>query len=236
MASLKERLVNRSATYQSNETQKETERQLVVLEISGQVWNELVGVFENLTEQELCGMVVISLRIDSANELSYTVTTEESGTVHKITIPHACTVDDVKEALGQVFDSAKAESIETRRCGYVWQFIYAPPADEDEMMVMETSPSFPVVADDNFIQKLQELKLRYEEVDKSAIGIVNAVGYDDLEELKKKLKKVNTDTKMEEKSERERLSNTIGAYNAKRSGDLDSILQEFFALAESIIK
>jgi len=236
MASLKERLVNRTASYQSTETQKETERQLAVLEISTQVWNELVGVFENLTEQQLLETVVISLRIDSVNELSYSVTTEQAGAVHKIAIHHTCTEDDLKEALGQVFDSAKAESIDTRRCGYVWQFIYAPPSEEEELSVMETSPAFPVTADDDFIRKLQDLKLRYEEVDKSAFGVVKAAGFDDVEELKKKLKKVNAETRSEERPEREKLSTIIGAYNAKRSGDFESILQEFFALAESIVK
>lgn len=235
MASLKERLINRSNSYQNTETQKETERQLVVLEVSTQVWNELLGVFENLTDQELCGMVIISLRIDSVTELSYTVTSEQSGMVHKIAIPHTCTVDDLKDALSEAFNLAKSDNIDTRLCGYTWQFIYAPPSVEEESTAMEMSPHFPV-ADNDFLQKLNELKERYEGVDKIAIGIVNAVGYDDLEELKKQLKKVNADTKREEKSEREKLSNAIGAYNAKRSGDLEVLLQEVIALAESVAK
>jgi len=235
MASLKERLINRTNSYLNTETQKETERQLVVLEVSTQVWNELLGVFENLTDQELCGTVIISLRIESAAELSYTVTTEQSGMVHKIAIPHTCTVDDLKDALNEAFNLAKADNIDTRLVGYSWQFIYAPPTEEEEVTTMETSPNFSVT-DGDFLQKLNDLKERYQGIDKIAMGIVNAVGYDDLEELKKQLKKVNADTKRDEKSEREKLSNAIGAYNAKRSGDLEAILQEVFALAESVAK
>ncbi|MCL2634310.1 MAG: hypothetical protein FWD34_07350 [Oscillospiraceae bacterium] len=233
MASLKERLDSRSNTFQSSESQKETERLQKVSEISNQVWNELRGVFENLSDEDLCNTVTISVRIESLTDYTYTVSSDNSGKVKNITVTYKCTIEDLQESLSEAFALAETDSIATFRCGYVWQFIYSPPFSDDEHgNEMELAPA--AVFDDNFMLKLLELKDRYAGIDAIAVTTINTVGYDNIEELKKQLKKVNGDTKSDEKSERERLSGAVGAYSAKRAGELEAILKETFEMLEKI--
>ncbi|MDR0197629.1 MAG: hypothetical protein LBI36_05350 [Oscillospiraceae bacterium] len=237
MAKLKELLDSRSNTFLMTEAEKEAERQRKISEIAEQVWKELYGVFANLTDEELAGTVIVSIRLDNSGNFIYTVSCDPECTPHAVISAHKCPAEDLRDALDHAFVLAQIDSIPTKRCGYIWQFIYSPDDDEDASSgEMTTDLSQGFYPDDAFVQKVAKLKERYAEADGVAINAIVSVGYDSLEELKKQLKKVNSETKNEEKPERERLSNAMGAFNAKRANELESVLKEAFDLMDELTK
>ncbi|MDR0222092.1 MAG: hypothetical protein LBI38_00945 [Oscillospiraceae bacterium] len=232
MAKLKELLDSRSNTFLMTEAEKEAERQRKVSEIAEQVWKELYGVFANLTDEDLASTVIVSIRLDNSGNFIYTVSCDPESSPRAIISAHKCPPEDLREALDQAFVLAQSDSIPTKRCGYIWQFVYSP--DDEEASSDDMTTDLSLFSDDEFVQKVTKLKERYADVESIATNTINAVGYDSLEELKKQLKKVNSETKNEEKPERERLSNAMGAFNAKRANELEAVLKDTFDLLDKI--